>query len=78
MSRIPRVTGKEVERVLLSLGWYRHHSKGSHFFYKHTALPNARVTIPMHAGQILAPKLLKGILEDAGLSVEEFIKLLRE
>ena len=32
----------------------------------------------MHAGQILAPKLLKGILEDAGLSVEEFIKLLRE
>ena len=53
-----------------------HHAKGSHFFYKHPDKPGARVAIPMHAGQIIAPKLLKGILEDAGLSVEEFINLL--
>jgi len=74
--RLPRVSGKEAERVLLRAGWYVHHAKGSHFFYKHPDKPGARVAIPMHAGQIIAPKLLKGILEDAGLSVEEFINLL--
>lgn len=77
MRRLPRVTGKEAERALLRAGWYLHHSRGSHFYYKHPAKPGARVTIPMHVGQIIAPKLLKRILEDANLSVEEFIKLLR-
>ena len=77
MARLPRVSGKETEQVLLRAGWYLHHSRGSHFFYKHASKPGARVTIPMHAGQILAPKLLKGLLEDAGLDVKEFIKLLR-
>ncbi len=75
--RLPRVSGKEAERALLRAGWYRHHSKGSHFYYKHPARPGDRVDIPIYAGEVLAPKTLKSILEHAGLSVEEFIKLLR-
>ena len=74
--KLPRITGKEVERALLRAGWYIHHSKGSHFYYKHQDSPGRRVTIPMHAGQTLAPKTLEGILEQAGLSAEELIKLL--
>jgi len=74
--RSPRVTGKDAERAILKAGWYVHHSRGSHFYYRHPDKPG-RICIPMHAGEIIAPKLLKGILEDAGLSVEEFIKLLR-
>lgn len=77
MRRLPRVTGKDAERVILKAGWYVHHSRGSHFYYRHSDKPSGRICIPMHAGEIIAPKLLKGILEDAGLSVEEFIKLLR-
>jgi len=30
----------------------------------------------MHVGETLAPKTLEGILKQAGLSVEEFMKLL--
>jgi predicted RNA binding protein YcfA (HicA-like mRNA interferase family) len=77
MVRLPRVSGKEAERALLRAGWYLHHSKGSHFYYKHPDRPGVRVDIPIHAGEVLAPKTLKTILEHAGLSVEEFIKLLR-
>ncbi len=74
--RLPRVSGKEAERALLKAGWYRHHSKGSHFYYKHPGRPETRVVIPIHAGEILAPKTLKSILGHAGLSVKEFSKLL--
>ena len=74
--KLPRITGKEVERVLLRAGWYLHHSKGAHFYYKHPNFPEKRVTIPIHGGETLAPKTLKSILEQAGLSVEELTKLL--
>lgn len=47
------------------------------FYYRHPDKLGGRICIQMHAGEIIAPKLLKGILEDAGLSVEEFIKLLK-
>ena len=33
----PGITGKDVERVLLKAGWYLHHTKGSHAYYKHPA-----------------------------------------
>jgi len=77
VSRLPRVTGKKVERVLLRAGWYLHHARGSHFYYKHSDHPGVRICVPMHAGETLALKTLKNILECAGLSVEEFTKLLR-
>lgn len=75
--KLPRITGKEAERALLRAGWYLHHSKGSHSYYKHPDFPRRRVTVPMHAGETLAPKTLGSILEQANLTVEEFVKLLR-
>ena len=77
MTKLPRITGKEAEKALLRAGWYVHHSRGSHFYYKHTEFPGKRVDIPIHAGEHLAPKTLKSILESAGLSVEEFVDILR-
>ena len=77
MSRLPRVTGKEAERALFRAGWYLHHSRGSHFYYKHPDNPGTRVVIPMHSGEILAPKTLKSILDSANLGADEFIELLR-
>jgi predicted RNA binding protein YcfA (HicA-like mRNA interferase family) len=74
--KLPRITGKEAEGALLKAGWYFHHSKGSHFYYKHLDFPGRRVTIPMHAGETLAPKTLESILKQANLNIEEFMKLL--
>ena len=37
-----------------------------------------RVTIAYHSGKILHPKVVKSILVDAGLSVDEFKKMMKK
>jgi predicted RNA binding protein YcfA (HicA-like mRNA interferase family) len=75
MAKAPRVTGTEAIRALKSAGWQVTRQAGSHIHLKH-AEKAGRVTIPTHAGEILKPKTLASILEQAGLTVEEFRKLL--
>ncbi len=74
--RIPRVTGKQVERAMLQAGWYLHHSRGSHFYYRHPDRPGRQITIPIHSGEIIPQKTLRSILEQADLTLDEFVKLL--
>ncbi|MBI4303944.1 MAG: type II toxin-antitoxin system HicA family toxin [Chloroflexi bacterium] len=74
--RAPRLTGKEIERAILRAGWYLHHSRGSHFYYRHPERPGKQITIPIHAGEIVPQGTLRSILEQADLAVDEFIKLL--
>ena len=47
---------------------------GSHKIYRNPE--GRRTTVPFHAHKILHPKLLKSILNEAGLSVEELKSLL--
>jgi len=68
---MPRVTGAEVLRALRSLGWVVVTQHGSHVQLKHPDRPG-RVTIPIHAGETIGPRLLGSILTQAGLSVDEF------
>lgn len=56
---------KEIERIILSDGWYHKNTKGSHNHYKHPTKPG-KVTIPNHTGD-LDPRTVKSILEQAGL-----------
>jgi len=74
-SRLPRVTAAQVIRVLEQLDFYLSRQSGSHKIYKNAE--DKRVTVPFHSQQILHPKTLKSILNDAELSVEEFIQRLR-
>lgn len=71
MPRAPRVTGRDVVRALRRLGWAVVVQKGSHAQLKHPAR-RARVTVPLHQGETIGPKLLSSILHQAGLSVDEF------
>ena len=73
-SRLPRVTAAEVIRVLEKRGFSQSRQSGSHKIYIDEA--GNRVTVPFHVGKILHPKVLKSILSDAGLTVEEFLQLL--
>jgi len=70
MPRMPRVTGADVLRALRSLGWVVVTQRGSHVQLKHPDRPG-RVTIPIHAGETIGPRLLGSILTQAGLSVDE-------
>jgi predicted RNA binding protein YcfA (HicA-like mRNA interferase family) len=73
-TRLPRVTAAEVIRVLEKRGFALSRQSGSHKIYINEA--GDRATVPFHAGKILHPKVLKSILNDAGLTIEEFIELL--
>ena len=73
--RLPRVNGDKVLRALVRAGFVPVHTKGSHHFLYH-AEKDCLVTVPVHSGVVLAPKTLKSILSQAGITVEEFASLL--
>lgn len=74
MSRLPRPRGKEVIRALERVGFRVIRVKGSHHIMKH---PDGRtVIVPLHAGEIIGPGLLREILKQTELSADEFVNLL--
>jgi predicted RNA binding protein YcfA (HicA-like mRNA interferase family) len=75
---LPRVTGKQAVKALTHAGFDVFDQSGSHvYLHKWTGAGwSARVTVPVHAGRTLKPKTLSAILTQAGISVEEFTKLL--
>ena len=76
MSRLPSVNAKQLEKLLLQLGFTIQRQKGSHKFYKH---PDGRyTTIPHHPGEDLSRPLIKIILNQIELPTEEFIHLLNK
>jgi predicted RNA binding protein YcfA (HicA-like mRNA interferase family) len=72
--KLPAVTAKELARIAERLGFLLRRQKGSHAIYVR-ASDQARVVIPMHAGD-LKRKTLRSIIQDLKISVEGFRKLL--
>jgi len=73
MTKLPRVAAGDVERVLQMAGFQFSHAKGSHRSY---TKEGRRVIIPFHGRKIVPPGTLMNILRQAGLSKEDFEKLL--
>jgi predicted RNA binding protein YcfA (HicA-like mRNA interferase family) len=74
MTRLPRVKGKEIVRALERAGFIADRTRGSHVFLKH---PDGRATaVPIHSGETIGPGLLRAILRDVELSIDELTKLL--
>jgi len=76
VKRIPRLTGEQVVRALRKSGFFIHHQKGSHVTLRYREDINRRTVVPVHKGKTLGKGLLSAIIKDAGLTVEEFKKLL--
>ena len=74
MSKLPRLTARQIIAVLEKSGFSLARQSGSHMIYKNSA--GKRVTVPFHGAKILHPKLLRSILRDADLSVGELESLL--
>lgn len=72
MTRLPRLRGKEVVRILEKLGFSPLRTRGSHVFLKH---PDGRVTtVPVHSGETIGPGLFRSILRDIEMTLEEFLE----
>ncbi|MDI6643169.1 MAG: type II toxin-antitoxin system HicA family toxin [Candidatus Hodarchaeaceae archaeon] len=72
MTKLPVVSGKDVLKALIKLGYYVRDQRGSHVHLRH---PYRRpLTIPLH--DTIAKGTLRAIIREAELTVDEFIKLL--
>jgi predicted RNA binding protein YcfA (HicA-like mRNA interferase family) len=71
MPKVPSIRAGEVVRVALSIGFVLDRQKGSHAVY-YRAADSRRVVIPMHGTKDLKPGTLRGIINDLGLTVDEF------
>ena len=70
------VSAEKVIKALSRIGFQPLRQRDSHLFMKH---PDGRSTvIPVHPGEELGRGVLIEILNDAGLSKEEFIELLNQ
>jgi len=74
MSRLPVVSGRKCVRALERAGFYFKRQTGSHIILRCDD-PFAQVVVPDH--KVLDRGTLRGIIRQAGLSVDEFVELVK-
>ena len=74
MSHLPRVSGREVVKALRKLGYELDRQRGSHMVLRQEFYPYRRLTVPDH--DEIAKGMLRAIIRQAGLTVDEFKALL--
>ena len=66
MSKLPRLTGRDVIKALRKAGFIVVRTRGSHHFLQHS---DGRVTVvPVHRGETIGLGLFSKILRDCELS----------
>jgi predicted RNA binding protein YcfA (HicA-like mRNA interferase family) len=74
--RLPAVSGHQAVKAFERIGYRMVRQRGSHIRLRDESNPNHHpLTIPAH--KVLKPGLLRKLLRDADLTVEEFVALLR-
>jgi predicted RNA binding protein YcfA (HicA-like mRNA interferase family) len=69
MPKLPRLTARQIVTALEKAGFSLARQSGSHMVYKNAA--GRRATVPFHASKILHPKVLKSIMRDADLTLDD-------
>ncbi|OHA26289.1 MAG: hypothetical protein A3C06_02500 [Candidatus Taylorbacteria bacterium RIFCSPHIGHO2_02_FULL_46_13] len=70
MSKLPRA--REVISVIKRRGFFFSRQKGGHAIYKNAE--GKRVTVPIHGGRQIIASVFNQILNDLGITAEEFWK----
>ena len=74
MSVLPRVSGREVVKALMRVGYEQDRQRGSHIILRQAVSPHRRLVVPDH--NEVAKGTLRAIIRQAGLTVDEFKALL--
>jgi predicted RNA binding protein YcfA (HicA-like mRNA interferase family) len=75
VAKLPSLTARKVVRALKRAGFLEDRQKGSHLMLVHPET-KARTVVPVHPGRSIKESLLRAIVRDANLTVDEFIDLL--
>ena len=71
MGTVPVLKPREVVAILERLGFMEARQRGSHKQYRH---PDGRATtVPFHAGRDISPTLLRQIVSNIHLTMDEFL-----
>ncbi|WP_432633327.1 type II toxin-antitoxin system HicA family toxin [Brachyspira sp.] len=76
MSRLILKDAKTIEKLLLMLGFVKKRQKGSHAFYKH--IDGISTVIPFHSNKNIARPLLRKILSEISLEIDEYNDLIEK
>ena len=74
MTRLPRLSGKEIITALIKVGFEVVRIRGSHHFIRHQ--DGRSTVVPVHSGETIGPGLMSKILQDCEITPEEFQSLL--
>lgn len=74
MSVLPRISGREVVKALMKVGYEQDRQRGSHIILRQMVVPHRRLVVPDH--DEVAKGTLRAIIRQAGLTVDEFKSLL--
>ena len=77
MTRLPSLRATDVIRPLERGGFVVVRTAGSLHRMVHRTAPARATTVPLHKGRDLPKPFVRGIIKPAGLTVEEFLDLLR-
>lgn len=72
--KLPVVSGREDAKAFRKIGYEFAGQHGSHVILRHSRSPHRRLSVPDY--KELAKGTLRALIREAGLSVEEFEKLL--
>lgn len=76
MSPLKLISAARLERLILGIGFVKVRQKGSHAFYRHE--DGRTTTIPHHGNRDLPRPLLRTILREIRLSVDEYNALVSD
>ena len=71
--KLVRISGKQMCAILERNGFQLKRVQGSHHIYVKSGIDGYAV-VPVHGKEILKPKTLKSIIQQAELDIEDFIK----
>jgi len=74
MSKLVPIAPSKIIKILVRIGFEEVRIKGSHHFFIHP-ISQKSTTIPVHSNEVLGVGILKMILRDINLSVDEYDKL---
>ena len=72
--KLPAVSGAQAVQAFSRIGYQLDRQRGSHILLRHREPPYRRLSVPQH--KQLAKGTLRTLIRDAGLTVDQFTRLL--
>jgi len=73
MARLANISGKQAAKAFEKAGWYKVGQVGSHLVM---SKPGIRINLSIPQHKELAQGTLRALIRNAGMSVDEFLRLL--